>query len=110
MLAALIATPGRGSAARVERTEVVVVGAGPAGAMAALAFAERGRDVVLCDWRPRLEKPCGGGIPERGMARFGSLVAHVPRKETSTNRVEGPPRDQATIKHDTPVSIFAPRE
>ena len=44
--------------------EVIVVGAGPSGAAAATALAQRGRDVLLIDRErfPR-DKTCGDGIP-----------------------------------------------
>ncbi len=44
--------------------DVVIVGAGPAGSVAAAALARRGRDVLLLDRAvfPR-DKPCGDGIP-----------------------------------------------
>ncbi len=44
--------------------EVIVVGAGPAGSIAAIILAQRGRDVLLLDRQqfPR-DKPCGDGIP-----------------------------------------------
>lgn len=48
--------------------DVVVVGAGPAGALAAYALAERGASVVLLD-RARFprDKPCGGGLTQRAI-------------------------------------------
>jgi len=51
--------------------DVVVVGAGPAGATAAKCLAERGVKVLLLDAEafPR-EKPCGGGLPTRVQKRF----------------------------------------
>lgn len=44
--------------------EIIIVGAGPAGATAAIILAQRGRDVLLLDRQqfPR-DKPCGDGIP-----------------------------------------------
>jgi geranylgeranyl reductase family protein len=44
--------------------EVIVVGAGPSGATAAMALAQKGRDVLLIDRKsfPR-DKPCGDGVP-----------------------------------------------
>jgi geranylgeranyl reductase family protein len=50
----------------VKRVDVAVVGAGPAGALAAYALADRGASVVLLD-RARFprDKPCGGGLTER---------------------------------------------
>src|SRR4051812_44497190 len=47
-------------------TEVVVVGAGPAGSTAAREIAQRGHQVLLLDRAkfPR-DKPCGGGLTVR---------------------------------------------
>jgi geranylgeranyl reductase len=90
--------------------EYAVVGGGPAGALAARTLAERGRAVVLLDWRPRDEKPCGGGVPAHGMARFGSLLDGTPRNETRAIRLVGPGGDAATIALATPLAIFARSE
>lgn len=48
-------------------TEVLVVGAGPAGSTAARELAEQGHDVLLLD-RARFprDKPCGGGVTVQG--------------------------------------------
>ena len=53
------------------RADVVVVGAGPAGALAAYDLARRGADVVLVDRAsfPR-DKPCGGGLTERAVRQL----------------------------------------
>lgn len=46
--------------------DAVVVGAGPAGALAALHLARQGRRVVLLEKaRPGRDKPCGGGLTVR---------------------------------------------
>jgi geranylgeranyl reductase family protein len=52
----------------VNRFDVAVVGAGPAGALAAHALATRGASVVLLD-RARFprDKPCGGGLTQRAV-------------------------------------------
>ncbi|MDC0673335.1 geranylgeranyl reductase family protein [Nannocystis radixulma] len=48
-----------------ERYDVVVVGAGPSGAVCAEMLAARGASVLVVDKkRPGWHKPCGGGIPE----------------------------------------------
>jgi flavin-dependent dehydrogenase len=59
---------------------VIVVGAGPAGATAALALASAGIDVRLLDRStfPR-NKPCGGGISARVLQRFPYLDRALPR-------------------------------
>ncbi|HET9872661.1 MAG TPA: geranylgeranyl reductase family protein [Propionibacteriaceae bacterium] len=56
------------------RTDVLVVGAGPAGASAAAWAARQGRDVVLADaaYFPR-DKTCGDGLTPRAMAQLDAL-------------------------------------
>lgn len=50
--------------------DVIVVGAGPGGAVCAGRLAARGAQVLLVDKkRPGWHKPCGGGIPESVFAR-----------------------------------------
>jgi len=51
--------------------EVIIVGAGPSGAAAGVAFAKRGHDVLLLDREqfPR-DKPCGDGIPASAIDRL----------------------------------------
>jgi len=57
--------------------DVVVVGAGPAGATAAKVLAEQGIHVLLLDKEtfPR-DKPCGGGLPARILKRYPYLEKH----------------------------------
>lgn len=54
--------------------DVIVVGAGPAGAAAAICLAKRGRDVLLLDRQsfPR-DKACGDGIPPGSMEVLSEL-------------------------------------
>lgn len=56
------------------RYDVVVVGAGPAGAAAAAHLARGGAKVLLCD-RARFprDKACGGGLTPRAVAALGRL-------------------------------------
>ena len=80
---------------------VIVVGAGPAGATAALALASAGIGVRLLDRSafPR-NKPCGGGISSRVLQRFPYLVRALPRIAThgvSRLHLEGPDGRSAAI-------------
>jgi geranylgeranyl reductase family protein len=53
----------------LDEAEIVVVGAGPAGSIAAFTLAERGHDVILIDKRlfPR-DKACGDGLTSSAVA------------------------------------------
>src|SRR5437773_2444279 len=55
----------------VERFDVIVVGAGPAGSTAAYRLARSGAKVLLLD-RARFprDKPCGGGLTERAVKQL----------------------------------------
>ncbi|HEY7170677.1 MAG TPA: NAD(P)/FAD-dependent oxidoreductase [Vicinamibacterales bacterium] len=51
----------------MSRFDVAVVGAGPAGSLAAAMLARRGARVALIDGSHPREKPCGGGITGRAL-------------------------------------------
>src|SRR5512147_1725022 len=51
----------------MSRFDVAVVGAGPAGSLAAAMLARRGARVALIDPSHPREKPCGGGITGRAL-------------------------------------------
>jgi geranylgeranyl reductase family protein len=74
--------------------DVIVAGAGPAGATAARALAASGVDTLLIDRAdfPR-NKPCGGGISERAIRRFPWLseaLAHIDVHRIARLRLEAP--------------------
>ena len=48
--------------------KVAIVGAGPAGSMAALEFAKKGASVSIFDPSHPREKPCGGGLTGKSLA------------------------------------------
>ena len=68
--------------------DVIVIGGGPSGAIAAQDLAEAGRSVALLDRAGRI-KPCGGAIPPRLIADFAipddQIVAKI-----STARMVSP--------------------
>lgn len=61
--------------------EVIVIGGGPAGSVAARTLAERGVRTLLLDRKmfPR-DKPCGGGVRYSVLRRFPDLAAHLRTK------------------------------
>ncbi len=75
-------------------SDVIVAGAGPAGATAALRLARAGVRVLMVERYalPR-QKPCGGGISTRVFTRFPWLSESLPRIAThpvSSLYLEGP--------------------
>jgi geranylgeranyl reductase family protein len=64
--------------------DVIVAGAGPAGATAAKVLGEAGVSTLLLDKSsfPR-DKPCGGGISARALARFPYLIEALKNIPTS---------------------------
>ncbi|HEY2646213.1 MAG TPA: NAD(P)/FAD-dependent oxidoreductase [Candidatus Acidoferrales bacterium] len=59
--------------------EVIVVGAGPAGIVTAIAARRRGLHVIVLDSRtPPIDKPCGEGILPQGVAALESLGISLP--------------------------------
>ena len=53
---------------------ISIVGAGPAGAMAAVSLARAGASVSLFDPSHPREKPCGGGVTGRALALLDGVV------------------------------------
>lgn len=56
------------------RDDVVIVGAGPAGARAAYVLATRGARVRIVDASHPREKPCGGGVTGRALALVADAI------------------------------------
>jgi geranylgeranyl reductase family protein len=72
----------------VERFDVIVVGAGPAGSTAAYRLAKAGASVLLADKArfPR-DKPCGGGLTMRAVRQLPFSVEPVVEDRTTTVRL-----------------------
>jgi geranylgeranyl reductase family protein len=75
-------------------TDVIVAGAGPAGAVAARTLARAGMRVIVVERYslPR-QKPCGGGISTRVISRFPWLetaLDRIPTHPASSLYLEGP--------------------
>ena len=62
-----------------KRSEVIVVGAGPAGIVAAIAARRLGLQAIVLDARmPPIDKPCGEGILPQGAAALRRLGISLP--------------------------------
>ena len=53
---------------------VVIAGGGPAGALCGERLARAGLDVTILEERPGWEKPCGGGVTWKTLARYPFLL------------------------------------
>jgi geranylgeranyl reductase family protein len=93
--------------------EVIVAGAGPAGALAARAMAAAGIDTLLVDRAafPR-NKPCGGGISTRALRRFPWLQAGlegIDQHLVSRLHLEGPGQASIDITSPAPCVLLVRR-
>jgi flavin-dependent dehydrogenase len=87
---------------------VAIVGGGPAGAQCARSLAERGVAVTLFEPRERFEKPCGGGVPARGLECYPFLDdPRLPRRVIGRCLLVSPAGREATIPLADPLWIFA---
>jgi digeranylgeranylglycerophospholipid reductase len=89
------------------KTDVVVVGAGPAGSYTALTAAKMGAEVVVCEEHPKVGFPCHcpGHISIRGLDKLG---LRVPEKIVE-NRFSGaafysPSGNEFRVKLSSPVT------
>jgi menaquinone-9 beta-reductase len=63
------------------RTEVIVVGGGPAGIVAAIAARKHGLQATVLDARnPPIDKPCGEGILPQGVTALSALGVSLPQE------------------------------
>jgi geranylgeranyl reductase family protein len=93
--------------------DVIVVGAGPAGATAARRLARAGMRVLIVERfaLPR-QKPCGGGISTRVFVRFPYLqeaLAAVPHLPVSSLYLEGPSGEVFRMRSDGPAVVLIRR-
>ena len=93
--------------------DVIVAGAGPAGATAAIRLARAGVRVLLVERFPLpRQKPCGGGISTRVMSRFPWLpdsLRQIPSNPVSSLYLEGPSGDVFRKQTNGPAIILIRR-
>ncbi len=81
------------------RTQVLVVGGGPAGSAAARFLAAHGMDTLLAERDVCFVKPCGGGIPSTVFPEVGIPETTV-RKHIHALRVVSPGGDTLDVQLD----------
>lgn len=87
---------------------IAVIGGGPAGAFAAAALARAGREVLLFDEKLAWEKPCGGGLTDKALARWTFLRdAQVERNWISDCELIAPSGRKVVFQLDHPIAIFS---
>lgn len=81
---------------------IAIIGAGPAGAMAAARLARAGAAVTMFDPSHPREKPCGGGLTGRALALISDLIdiAALPGVVVKTASVEPPSGTQQAAQVD----------
>lgn len=77
-------------------TNVLVIGAGPAGATAAKVLSINGRDVVLLERNLAFVKPCGGGLSINAFEEFG-IPGNIIQKEVKVIRLISPAGQKVDI-------------
>jgi len=87
---------------------IVIVGGGPAGALASERLARGKRDVLLFDEKLAWEKPCGGGITRKALIQYPFLA----EAESRHNRVGhceliSPSGRRVRFRMQYPVAIFS---
>ena len=87
---------------------IAVIGGGPAGAFAAAELARAGREVLLFDEKLAWEKPCGGGLTDKALARWPFLRdAHVERNWVSDCELIAPSGRQVRFRLERHIAIFS---
>jgi geranylgeranyl reductase family protein len=93
--------------------DVIVAGAGPAGATAAMRLASAGVRVLVVERFPLpRQKPCGGGISTRALTRFPWLaesIRQIPNLPVSSLYLEGPSRNVFRMEASGPAVILIRR-
>src|SRR5215469_15213726 len=87
---------------------IAIIGGGPAGAFAAAELASAGRDVLLFDEKLAWEKPCGGGLTPKAIARWPFLGdALVERNWITHCELIAPSGRRTCFPLDQPIAIFS---
>src|SRR5881628_3640699 len=86
---------------------IAVVGAGPAGAWAAILLARRGHFVTLIDPQAPWEKPCGGGVTAKALSQFGIFTSDLPRKNIDQITIYFGDTNSVTVTPHKPLAVLS---
>src|SRR5690349_7117549 len=87
---------------------IAIIGGGPAGAFAAAELAAAGREVLLFDEKLAWEKPCGGGLTDKALARWPFLLnAQVECNWISDCDLIAPSGRKVAFQLDRQIAIFS---
>jgi len=90
---------------------VVVLGGGPAGAMAAAGLAQAGVRTVLFDEKLAWEKPCGGGITYKAYRQYPFLLENrVAKKFVTETRLSEPRGGSVSMRLRHPLLIYSRKD
>lgn len=93
----------------VDRFDVLIVGAGPAGSFAAERLARAGTRVALFDGRPPEEaKACGGGVTSKALKAWPHLLEAMGRT-ISEVEMYGPSGRGVCLRLKEPFAIYSRR-
>ena len=89
------------------RFDLLIVGAGPAGSLAAQLLANRGAKVALFDGRPPNEpKACGGGVTAKALNAWPDLLKAVGRTINELD-LYSPAGKKLHLKLDEPFAVYS---
>src|ERR1700687_3829410 len=87
---------------------IAIIGGGPAGALAAEHLARAGREVLLFDEKLAWEKPCGGGLTDKALARWPFLRdTEVEHNWISDCKLIAPSGRKVALQLDRPIAIYS---
>jgi flavin-dependent dehydrogenase len=87
---------------------IAIIGGGPAGAFAAAELARAGREVFLFDEKLAWEKPCGGGLTDKALARWPFLRdTQAPHRWINDCELIAPSGRRVALQLDRPIAIFS---